>query len=54
MAKTPVTTPALKYGPTAEYGGCESPGCKSAARTTCATCEDHFCLGHADHTAHRK
>ncbi len=46
------TTPAAKYGPTSEYGDCEAPGCRSAARTTCAQCQGEFCFGHGEHALH--
>jgi predicted nucleic acid binding AN1-type Zn finger protein len=49
---SPITTPAHKYGPTADYGSCEVESCSSAARSTCDDCEGHFCLGHAPHEIH--
>jgi hypothetical protein len=51
-AKPPVTTPAPKYGPTEIYGRCEFEACRATARATCATCDGHFCLTHAEHKAH--
>jgi hypothetical protein len=47
-----ITSPAPKYGPTAEYGECEFAACTSDARATCATCDGQFCFGHAKHEAH--
>jgi hypothetical protein len=48
------TEPALKYGPTAEYGGCEAHDCRSAARVTCIKCQAHVCHGHAAHATHQR
>lgn len=50
--KQPITTAAPKYGPTGIYGHCEVSGCRANARTTCETCDGHYCLGHAEHPAH--
>ncbi len=41
-----------KYGPTPEYGPCESAGCDSVARATCEVCDGHYCYGHAAHGMH--
>ncbi len=41
-----------KYGPTPDYGPCECEDCESDARSTCPTCEGHFCYGHAAHAVH--
>jgi hypothetical protein len=51
LSRTPVTTPAPKYGPTNLYGGCEAPDCNGTARITCAECDGHFCRRHEDHEA---
>lgn len=45
------TTPALKYGPTPDYGACEAANCNATARVTCPQCEGHYCLNHAGATA---
>jgi hypothetical protein len=47
------TEPALKYGPTADYGRCEAPECGARARQTCIRCEAHVCFGHAEHGTHQ-
>ena len=46
------TEPA-KYGPTADYGGCEAADRAADARVTCIECQAHVCLAHADHPLHR-
>jgi hypothetical protein len=46
------TDPLPKYGPTAQYGECEVPTCRAAARVTCVECDAHVCLAHADHAEH--
>jgi len=50
--REPVTTPALKYGPTALYGKCEGVDCERNARATCTTCQGHFCSAHQEHDTH--
>lgn len=52
MTQRPLTYPAPKYGPTAFYGDCEVGTCGVHARSTCAACRGHFCLGHVEHAAH--
>jgi hypothetical protein len=47
-----ITSPAPKYGPTAEYGDCEVKPCTSGARATCETCGGQYCFGHAKHDDH--
>ena len=51
-AKARLTTPAAKYGPTADYGPCEADSCSADARATCIDCDGHFCFGHAEHSDH--
>lgn len=46
------TDPAPKYGPTADYGGCEVDDCSAKARVTCPDCNAHVCHGHAAHAIH--
>jgi hypothetical protein len=46
------TEPAPKYGPTADYGGCEARECRAGARVTCIKCRAHVCFGHADQASH--
>ncbi|WP_375481268.1 hypothetical protein [uncultured Jatrophihabitans sp.] len=49
-ARSSPTYPAPKYGPTSEYGDCESGGCRLDARATCPKCDGHYCRSHvADH-----
>jgi hypothetical protein len=50
--RSSVTSPLPKYGPTPDYGFCESGECSSAARATCSVCDGHYCLGHAEHAEH--
>jgi hypothetical protein len=47
VAKSPLTFPAPKYGPTADYGDCEAESCELTARATCPSCGEHLCLKHA-------
>jgi hypothetical protein len=52
MTSSKWTVPAPKYGPTADYGGCEAADCRTDARVTCTRCGAHVCLGHAEHASH--
>jgi hypothetical protein len=48
----PITTPALKYGPTVLYGRCEASECEVPARATCSVCGGQFCRGHLAEELH--
>ena len=50
-SSAPAGTPP-KYGPTPLYDDCEGPDCDSRARTSCATCQGHYCRTHAEHPHH--